>query len=702
MVTDTEEPQIELPEDKKAKNVVEGRASSDVDIAEGDMQSLEAGRMLVGDGIEIFPNKPLPELSTSYAQAFEARDNNASIEMYALLCGRENIPRITAIASYQNLRSPNILALNDAGLVYYPLDRKQYLALVYERPAGEKLLNNIEDDFVALSEDVLVNSMIKPVLWVLNDLKNADLVHGNINLSNMFMVGADGSKHVVLGECLSTSCSMGQPVIFETIERSMADSEGRGVAKANDDLYAFGVCVAFMARGENFLKGKTDQEVIYGKIEQGSYGALLGRDRLPGGLTEFLRAVLNDDPKQRWDIGEALKWLEGRRLSPKQSRTHIKSSRPYIFNEQKHWYLKSLAYAFSDDPYAASKTIMDEEFMKWLRRNFDQKLFLANIDMAFELGGSSEGGALVTRVCMALDSSAPIHYMGHSFMPDGFGNSLAHAIAEGKDTQPYVETLKKQFFHFLFNMHGDEASDLELLLANFESCRGVLSQKMAGYGLERVLYVLCAEAPCLSPVFKNFFIMNPGGVLKALEVVAASENKPETLLDRHAIAFIFAREPRLIDKNLGLLISPDKGSQVLGILRTLAAIQKRFKIPSVPNTVNWMIGMMDEVIDKYYDIDLRNKMKGQVRSLTNTGSLLDLLYFVDDPLLKNDDSMNFAKAKREFLLLSHEKQQYLQRLQNKKMMGVATGRQFAMVTSAILSMLCIIGFIVLHFMGGGI
>src|SRR5690606_22588018 len=138
------------------------------------------------------------------------------------------------------------------------------------------------------------------------------------------------------------------------------------------------------ARGVNFLADKTPEEILGEKIRDGSYGMVIGRERLPAGISEFLRGVLSDDESQRWNIDEAMRWLEGRRLSPKQPKVGLRAARSLIFVDKKYWDLRTLALAFSENVGEAAKIIEADQFDLWIKRNFEDPNLIKRLEDAWQ------------------------------------------------------------------------------------------------------------------------------------------------------------------------------------------------------------------------------------------------------------------------------------------------------------------------------
>lgn len=652
------------------------------------------GRISLGGDVEILTDKPLEELASYGTYAFEARDRRVSGEKLALICGRGMGPRVTALASYKNIKSPHIIKLLDAGIIDWQPENRQRLALIFDMPPKRKLLKNAEAQPHRITEDKIVNVLIQPILNVLTDFHNMDLVHGAINPENIFLAGAEGSESAILGECVSSAPSFRQHAMFEPIERAMAQPAGRGIGTIQDDLYALGMCVAMALRGENFVLGKTPEDVLQAKMDDGSFSVAIQQQRLPTNVAEFLRGVLNDDEQQRWDIDDANRWLSGQRQTQKQGRPVINAARPFVIKNEKFWNLRSIAYMFSKNGAEAVNVIEDSQFDLWIKRNFEDKALLKNMANVWENEKSSGRDKLVASMGIVLDPPAPVRYKGLSILPSGYGSALAEAISRGEDIQAYGEMILNQFFSSWVNARFEEIADGAGIIASFEKTRNFLTQKAAGYGIERVLYTLNRETACLSPALKDFFVLSPDGLLTALEIISRQGNRPEAIFDRHMISFLSVRESKMIDPFLGHITSPDRGNQIVGITRALSAIQRRFKMGPVPGLTSWIASLTAPAVERYYDHDLRKEIAKKIDRAKDTGILANILDLIDDYNFLEQDTQRFAQAKKEYAYLQNEKRTIENSLRQKKGFGYGTGRQTAMIISCLLSFFIIVGYVI--------
>jgi serine/threonine protein kinase len=663
--------------------------------------SASGGRVMLNGDIEIFPDRPLQECASFGTKAFEAQDRRRPGALLALLSPRHLQPRITSIGSYKNLKTPHALRMHEAGTIYWPPDDCQYFVTVYDMPSDRPLLQK-DNTFFKVNEDKFFVSFLKPLALALAEFHAAEMVHGAVVPENIFMVGSLHSETPVLGECMSSAPFLRHSAAFETIERGMAQPSGRGPGSSKNDMYSLGMVVAMTVRGSNPFEGKADDEIIREKLENGSYGSVISRERMPTGLSEFLRGVLNDDEAHRWDIAQVQRWLEGRHAATRQAPIILKAARPFVFREEKMWDVRSVAYAFSKHTDDAMTVVEGDQFHLWIKRNFEDANLTERMEKEWAREEKSSPEKRVANMCLALDPQAPIRYKGLSLFPMGFGTALADSMSrhtgESDQVQAYSDIIILQYVTSWITQMIREILDGNNLIASFEKCRGYLTQKMPGYGIERVLYVLNKEAVCMSPLLKNYFVSSPAHILLALEDMIARERKPDQLIDRHMIAFISVREAKMIDPHLGHVISRDRAFHVVGVLRTYAMIQKRFNTGNVPAVGKWIIGMLAPAIDKFNDRDLRQEVKKRIENLPSPGDLQTILDLIDSTTATQDDSQKFILARQEFSKLLTEQGNIRNRLKKRREFGIETGVEVAMLTSAIIGTLGIMGYIIFYFM----
>ena len=164
---------------------------------------------------------PLPELNTAGGLAYAARfKGETATDLYAIVCMSGLPPRIDAAAVVRGIDNPSILKLIESGVVTWADGQRTY-AFAYQRPIAPRMMNTLDETRQLLSEDSINHHFITPMINALGALANAGVVHNAIRPTNIFWrIGNAATPQI--GECLSVPAGMGQPVIFEPIERSLA------------------------------------------------------------------------------------------------------------------------------------------------------------------------------------------------------------------------------------------------------------------------------------------------------------------------------------------------------------------------------------------------------------------------------------------------------------------------------------------------
>lgn len=655
-------------------------------------QHTEGRVSLFNDTIEVFLNKRLPHFDQGPVLAYGAvrKQEEAFEGRYALVCAPDLLPRMRAIPGFANLVNPSLPKILASGVVFWEPTHEERYVFVYESATSIPLMRSLDEEFPHWKLDKLTAKIIQPLMGALMDFRDRDLYHGNIRPTNMFTnrVG----DQIMIGECLSTPPSYAQPVLFEPIFRAMANPVARGPGRLSDDLYAFGVSLALLVRTKNHMIGFSDEEVIKQKIKVGTYTALLEAERFPAPLVELLRGLLIDDADQRWGIEEMQGWLDGQRLSPKQSVRSVKASRPLDFNGKEYFWPAILAM---DLPYNAAEAVQmvaTKHLEQWVERSLEDKMTKARLelitdvpDMSTNTQGSGSSIRCLSKASMALDPSAPMRYQGLVFAPDGFSMLLYQYMAKGYDLSPLVNIIAHKMVPFWIVMQGEGYTDSTSLSSRFDDCRLFLNQKAMGYGIERCVYFLAPDAPCMSAVLKRFYVRTPSDLLTALEKISSRSDRPPLFIDRHIAAFLVIKERKLIEHCFLELNASELYLNVRGNIKVMAAIQAKEKIGPLPGLCHWALDLLEPVYQRYHDRELRQDIREKMEKLADEGALSKMAGILENQALRRDDFDSFRRAMKEYDTLRREKMALERDLEVPEKLGKQTGYGVAAIFSAILA-----------------
>lgn len=665
------------------------------------------GGVRFSDEIEIRADKPLPGLDIGPVRAFAAvGTGKLGGPKVALICAPHMTPRSDAANIFAVFSHPALVRLVTCGPVFWPLEKAERFVLIYENGFGKPLASPTGNPmaFGLRQEDVL-EFVVRPIVGVLTEFRNKDFIHGGIRVSNLFDGGGRGLERLVLGDALSGPPSAMQPALYEPVERAMADPMARGLGTQADDLYALGVVLAVLLRHNDPLEGMEPRQVIFEKIENGSYSALTGKDRFTGAILELLRGLLYDDPAQRWALEDVQAWLDGQRLSPKQSLRKLKAPRSITFAGQKYFRAQVLAMDLHTNLPETADLIESGTLEQWIARSLEDKPGLQRLETALtsleDFGrGPGHWDRLACRLSIALDPVAPIRYKGVSVKAEGLGAALASAIVQKKDLTPYAEIIAQNTVLFWLDMQASANLDVGTLISRYDSCRAFLRQKNMGYGIERCAYILNPEAPCLSERFRDYYVRSPEGMMSAFEKII--EKKPDTapFFDRHIAAFLSVKERKAIDPYLPEIGASERSKQVLGTLKVLASIQKRARLPSFPHLSRCIAGLMDPVYQLYHDRDLRKTIREKVEKARDSGDLGKMASHVENAETLQKDYVAFRKAMREYASLRKDRQRLEAQTTTATSFGRSTGRQVAALVSSLIAAMVILTVAFIHFSGG--
>ncbi len=627
------------------------------------------------------------------------RTNGVGEQLMAYVCDRSLTPRHLIEAKYSKINNPHLLKLVATDVVDWPEEGRKYV--YFYSGSYQKALSVEAASALGWKPDEVMNGVVNPIVSALTELRNKDIVHGEIWTGNMLVDSVASSKQIILGDCLSLPHSYNLPFIYEPVGRALADPIGRGAGDISDDLYAFGVSLAMILRTSDPMQGASKGEIITHKIEKGTYSTLIGKDRFNGAILELLRGLLYDDPVQRWTLDDILEWRDGRRLSPKQSTKRVTSSRPILFNDKKYNRPELLAKDLHEKPTSVSYLVENEDLAQWIDRAIEDKTIKVRVEQLFknlELIDRNHfyNDQLTAMLGVTLYPEAPISYKNNHFHLGGFGKMLTHAYLMEKDIQPFTEILKGGFIlQIIQNMKMNPI--LSTLRSRFDAARTLLSQALLGSGLERCLYLLNPESHCLSPILESYYVRSPEEMMNIFEMLCEG-NSNITLFDRHTVSFLSVKDRKNIDAYLPDLRAPESHRRVLGQMRVLAAIQKRGNLKGFPNIANWLASNLNQVYAQFHDNVKKEKLKNAVNDFKTEGNLSKISALFDDPKLYQSDMNNFYQAMRYYKQLEKEKLEIKTRIA-KNQVGFETGNQIASLISLVIAMFIVVISIYTNFTG---
>lgn len=657
--------------------------------------------------VKIFPDRPLPKYNQGIVKAYEALTGNGNAA-FALVCEKNIVPQSEIVYKYAGIITSHLPKLLSLGVVDWNVDFKEHLIFLYEDKLGSPVTTGKNVEALGLKPEMVISTIFRNLLEVVRAMRDKGIAHGNIRATNIFDGGTPTYESAMLGEMLSTPSGYAQPVIYQTITRGLAHPLARGPAEISDDIYALGVTLATLIRSIPAAEGLSDEEIVAAKMETGSFNFIVGKSRFPAPVLEFLRGTLNDDPALRWSFDDIMTWAEGRRVTAKQTAAvaTLKASRPLEFMRKKFLKPELLGVSFPKDPTQVVPLVENGELYLWLNRSIQDKELEKRYDEALveskvEVGNSNYADRLSCIMAVALEPENPVFYKDLKFSPMGFGSLLADSAYTKKDMNPFVDIIKSNVISFWSKSTLSQSPAIGEAVNRMGNCQRFISQTMMGSGLERCIYYLSPNAPCFSEKLDQYYVRTPEDYLNALEKMSAQKNRPEWFLDRHIVAFLSVRDKAVIEPYLPDLAASEKHRQRQGMVKMLAAIQVRDKMGALPGLSQWVVGMLDNLVDRYHDREKRKSVREQLEKIKTQGNLEKVASLFDsyeetqrDARGYSDAQQQYQALKKEYFMLEHE-------LDTNKSFGIEAGKHAAALVSGVISAIVVTIYLLYTLTRGG-
>lgn len=617
------------------------------------------GSVVIRERFLVNGGKPLPNLDSPNAKAYMAEDrHDLSRDLFALVCTPGVPLRTGAMKQFKANPGPGVLELIDYESVFWPVIGQRSMVVIYERPVGGRVIDQIKSNHTRITEYDIPRKVIQPIVDGLRHIRSLGLAHRAVRPDNIFFLDED-MQEIVLGDCVTAPEGFDQPLMYEPLERALANPAGRGTGSTVDDMYALGASLVVLTLGGNPIERMKGEDLLFRRTNLGSYAAVCGNARIPLSLLEPLRGLLSDNPGERWGLDEIANWLNGLKQTPQQKKPARKGDTPFRFGGRDHTNVRTLAHAFNRQIPEAVKTLKDETFHAWIKRSLGEsnisetlKGFVDTANFHKEdYQGTDE--YLIARCCAAMDPYGPIRYKGVSVYLDGFGPMLAMEVIRNGSVQTLTEIITREVYQFWVSDRANFLDSLEIAQM-FAQMKAWLANNDPGFGLERCLYELNPGLSCQSPFVIEEGIIEINQLLPALDRAANHADTHTKPMDRHVAAFIAARFNEDIHPHLRALAAGKESTAVIGMLSLLAFLQWKLKADPVFGLTSWIGGLMGPAINGYHSRTTRRELEKEIPKLVRRGSLPDMFDLIDNAEKRREDQDGYADAVEEYSACADE------------------------------------------------
>jgi hypothetical protein len=186
------------------------------------------GPVILENRITIHPDRPSSEFATPQVPAYGADDSVSPAEpRVAFICDVDPLPRIEVMDKVKALARPGLTQIVTFGPVDWPGTGGQRLAVIINPPQGGRVAPVGAAKFTPIPSEAIVNMVIRPITTGLTEMFHRNQTHRGIRPDNVFF-SDPGKSRVVLGQAVTAPPGYFQQSVFEPLEVSTADPEGKG------------------------------------------------------------------------------------------------------------------------------------------------------------------------------------------------------------------------------------------------------------------------------------------------------------------------------------------------------------------------------------------------------------------------------------------------------------------------------------------
>lgn len=470
----------------------------------------------------------------------------------------------------------------------------------------------------------------------------------------MFFRNKDYSD-IVLGDCLASFPAYHQPAAYETIESLMAMPSGRGNGSEKNDIYAIGATCLSLLCGKNLLADLSIAEIIRLKMKKGSFNVLSTDEKIPTGLVSVFKGLLADDISVRWNFIQTYNYLEGKTPYIASHNLQEKLKRSLTINGEKCYSAKEVAYALFLNPNDGWDIIKSGKLLEWVKNGLENEEIYAKLEKLInQIDESVSHDITISQVCISLDPVAPIHVRDISVFPDGASKAIYYCMQHGININNFYDLFNSELIRNWYLEQPDLRTPM-----NLSELRININRKDIGYGLERIVYELDEDLPCLSPLLGDEYVNTGARVLKALDINYPNIKGEIKPYDKNIIAYLRCKLGKKIDGIILDLNTNRESLQISAIIRLYADMQKKYGPAQLTNLGQWLSSISKPIIESYHNLKIQKMIEKDLAKVAKSGKIIEIHQALENPETKEKDNEMYRKIKKEIISLLSEKNKLL-------------------------------------------
>lgn len=657
--------ELQAQEDEQQEEFLPEEAAADISTQSEEDSEAEEYSIVPADGItgkfilkeryEIDFSSRLSWLDNNSAAAYTVTDRiDASRKLFALICSKDQAPRLSLLSFLKSADIPHLMKLTDYGVVEYPATKTNAMALIYVMPQGGKVFVNGTSIINNLSPELFKNTILG-LLGIIENLKGHGITHRAVRADNLYFKDINKTE-IVLGDCAAAFPATHQPPAFETIENLYATVSARGDGTDKDDIYAAGVTALCLATGIELKMDIPAAEMMYQKIKKGSFVLLSEKLKVPTAYVQIIKGLLHDLPENRWGYTQTYAALEGKAQAPSSQTVQEKNKRALTIGGEKYYTAHEIVHALYGNIPEAYEMTISGKITEWAKNVLENEKLRTKIETIVGQAsiGAPDKDMIVAKICITIAPNFPIRYKDITFFPNGLPKCIFLHIKEQKPLKLFMDIFNSDLIKIWYQEQEKLRSP-----ANATEFRSYINRRDIGYGLERIIYDFDDDLPCISPLLGNEFVDSPASLLRALNNSYSDQLREMQPYDRMIAAYLRCKIGKKTENIIVDLNSARPEIKASAILHMYSNIQNKHGPAILTNLAKWLAYFSRPIIQIYHNKHHQKHLERDLMKVYKKGRIFEILSLLENEDALYKDKMDYTAALSEANTLIMEKNKYL-------------------------------------------
>ena len=310
-----------------------------------------------------------------------------------------------------------------------------------------------------------------------------------------------------------------------------------------------------------------------------------------------------------------------------------------------------IVYMLQSNIDEAYELISAGKITDWVKNGMEDEKLSMRIDSIVkqERSGSIGKDTAVAKVCILLSPRMPIKYRDITFFPGGITKAVFLAMKNHQPLKNFIDIFSSD----LVKMWYQEQDNLRSPGSTTEFRVYIMRQEI-GYGIERIIYDIDNDLPCISPLFGDDYVSSAPQVLKALDKASKDADITVPPYDRILIAYLRCKMGKKIDNIISDLNSVQEEIRASAILHLYTSMQNKFGPAQLPELAKRLINFVKPVIHVYHNRKYQRYLEKELLKVYKSGKLYEIVELLENETALEKDRVDYAGALNEANILKNE------------------------------------------------